>query len=56
MNHNINCIPIRQLADGNDETRKPDIVKEFYSTYDDILGKLVNMINHPENWIIGKAR
>lgn len=35
---------------------KPDIVKEIYSTYDDILGKLVNMITHPENWIIGKSR
>ena len=35
---------------------KDDIVKELYSTYDDILGKLVNMITHPKNWIIGRAR
>ena len=35
---------------------KADIVKELYSTYDDILGKLVNMITHPENWIIGRSR
>ena len=35
---------------------KADIVKELYSTYDDILGKLVNMINHPENWIIGRTK
>ena len=35
---------------------KADIVKELYSTYDDILGKLVNMINHPKNWIIGKTK
>ena len=35
---------------------KDDIVKELYSTYDDILGKLVNMINHSENWIIGRAQ
>ena len=31
---------------------KADIVKELNSTYDDSLGKLVNMITHPENWII----
>ena len=37
-------------------TRKPDIVKDLYSTYYDIIGNLVNMITHPEKWIMGKAR
>jgi len=26
--------------------------RELYTTYDNILGKLVNMILHPEQWII----
>lgn len=26
--------------------------RELYTTYDNILGKLVNMILHPEHWII----
>jgi len=26
--------------------------RELYATYDNILGKLVNMILHPEQWII----
>ena len=26
--------------------------RELYTTYDNILGKLVNMIMHPEQWII----
>lgn len=30
--------------------------KELYSTYDDILGKLVNMLTRPEKWIIGRSR
>jgi len=28
------------------------IGRELYTTYDNILGKLVNMIGHPEQWII----
>ena len=28
--------------------------RELYKTYDHILGKLVNMIRHPEHWVIGK--
>ncbi len=28
------------------------IGRELYTTYDNILGKLVNMILHPEQWII----
>ena len=32
-----------------------DITKKLYSTYDEILGKLVTMIRHPETWIIGKS-
>ena len=28
--------------------------RELYTTYDHILGKLVNMILHPEHWVIGK--
>jgi hypothetical protein len=27
---------------------------ELYGTYDQILGKLVNMIRHPEKWVIGQ--
>jgi len=26
--------------------------RELYTTYDNILGKLVNMIRHPEQWIV----
>jgi four helix bundle protein len=28
--------------------------RELYATYDNILGKLVNMIRHPEQWIIDR--
>ena len=28
--------------------------RELYTTYDNILGKLVNMILHPEQWVIGE--
>lgn len=31
-----------------------DIGHELYATYDNILGKLVTMIRHPEQWTIGK--
>ena len=34
----------------------PSIARELYTTYDHILGKLVNMIWHPEQWIIPKNR
>ncbi len=27
--------------------------RELYTIYDNILGKLVVMINHPEQWVIG---
>jgi len=30
------------------------IGRELYATYDNILGKLVNMILHPEQWVIGR--
>ena len=30
----------------------PEIGRELYATYDNILGKLVNMILHPEHWVI----
>jgi four helix bundle protein len=29
-----------------------DKARELYTTYDHILGKLVNMINHPEPWLL----
>ena len=29
------------------------IARELYVTYDNILGKLVRMISHPEQWVIG---
>jgi four helix bundle protein len=28
------------------------VARELYTTYDNILGKLVNMILHPEQWVI----
>jgi four helix bundle protein len=28
------------------------VARELYATYDDIMGKLVGMINHPETWIL----
>jgi len=31
----------------------PTIARELYATYDNILGKLVTMIRHPEQWLIG---
>jgi four helix bundle protein len=31
----------------------PIIARELYATYDNILGKLVTMIRHPEQWVIG---
>ncbi len=35
--------------------RKP--VRELYRTYDNILGKLVNMINDPSPWLLpGKEK
>jgi four helix bundle protein len=32
----------------------PEVARELYTTYDHILGKLVNMILHPEQWVVGK--
>ncbi len=29
-----------------------EIGRELYQTYDQILGKLVNMINHPKPWLM----
>lgn len=26
--------------------------RELYATYEDVIGKLVGMINHPETWIL----
>jgi four helix bundle protein len=31
----------------------PAIARELYATYDNVLGKLVTMINQPEQWVIG---
>ncbi|BCX05444.1 MAG: hypothetical protein KatS3mg053_3382 [Candidatus Roseilinea sp.] len=28
--------------------------RELYAAYDKIIGKLVNMINHPDQWVIQK--
>ena len=30
-----------------------EVGRELYITYDNVLGKLVNMIMHPEQWTIG---
>jgi four helix bundle protein len=35
---------------------KRDVAAPIYQEYDEILGKLVNMINHTECWIIGDSR
>ncbi len=32
-----------------------EIGRELYATYDNILGKLVNMIQHPEQWVIKRG-
>jgi len=32
-----------------------EIGRELYATYDNILGKLVNMIQHPEHWVIKRG-
>jgi len=34
----------------------PTIARELYATYDNVLGKLVTMICHPEQWVIGAPR
>lgn len=31
----------------------PERARELYTTYDHIIGKLVNMIRHPEQWTLG---
>jgi len=31
-----------------------DVGREFHATYDNIIGKLVNMINNPDPWILNK--
>ena len=31
----------------------PTVARDLYATYDNILGKLVTMIRHPEQWVIG---
>jgi len=33
---------------------EPGIARELYTTYDHILGKVVKMIVHPEQWVLGK--
>ena len=33
-----------------------EIGRELYTAYDNILGKLVNMIQHPEHWVIKQGR
>lgn len=30
-----------------------EVAAELYRTYDEVLGTIVGMINHPEKWIIG---
>jgi len=34
----------------------PEIGRELYATYDNILGKIVNLINHPEPWLLPGAK
>jgi len=33
-----------------------ETARELYRTYDHILGKLVNMVNHPDPWIIKRVK
>lgn len=35
---------------------KVDVAQELYQEYDNILGKLVNMINKPEPWLMRMRR
>jgi four helix bundle protein len=30
-----------------------ETARELYRTYDDIVGKIVRMVNHPKDWVIG---
>jgi four helix bundle protein len=38
------------------EYLKVEIGRGLYSVYDNILGKLVNLINHPEPWLLPGAK
>ncbi len=31
-----------------------EVARELYKNYDEIIGTIVGMINHPEKWIIKK--
>ena len=33
---------------------EPETGRDLYTTYDHILGKLVHMIRHPEQWTMGQ--
>jgi hypothetical protein len=33
----------------------PTVGRELYTTYDHILGKLVNMAFHPEHWVVPRG-
>jgi len=30
----------------------PDVVRDLYTEYDNLIGMLVNMQNHPEKWAL----
>jgi four helix bundle protein len=32
------------------------MARELYATYEDIIGKFVGMINHPETWILPRPK
>ena len=36
------------------EYLEAEVGRGLYATYDHILGKVVNMVLHPEHWVIGK--
>jgi four helix bundle protein len=35
---------------------KPDIGKELSTSYDNIIGKLVRLINYPKGWLLPGAK
>ena len=40
----------------NCEYAHRDSAAKLYKTYDEIIGTLVGMINHPDSWIIQKKK
>ncbi len=60
----VNCLNVSEAEAAETQTwlefavkcnyLDPETGRELYAVYDNILGKLVNMIRHPNQWTIGK--